>query len=153
MVAQVELGYPLLIRGIAALLGEQVVYSDPALMANPVVIAGWVGAFVTFLNLLPVGQLDGAHIARSLVGERMSTLQLLVPAALFGLAAYLLVFEGGRAAPLWGFWGVLALVFSRAGSATPLSEAPLGAGRRAVGVLTLVLGALCFVPVPIVIAM
>jgi membrane-associated protease RseP (regulator of RpoE activity) len=151
IVAQVELGYPLLIRGIAALMGEQVVYSDPNLIANPVVIAGWVGAFVTFLNLLPVGQLDGAHIARSLVGDRMSTLQLLVPAALFALTAYLLVFEGGQAAPLWGFWGVLALLFSRAGSATPLSEAPLGAGRRAVGVLTLVLGALCFVPIPIVV--
>jgi membrane-associated protease RseP (regulator of RpoE activity) len=152
IVSQVELGYPLLIRGIAALLGEQVVYSDPNRIANPVVIAGWVGAFVTFLNLLPVGQLDGAHIARSLLGDRMSTLQLLVPGALFALAAYLFVFEGGNAAVLWGFWGVLSLLFSRAGSATPLDEAPLGAGRHAVGILTLVLGALCFVPVPIVIA-
>jgi len=153
IVAQVELGYPPLIRGIAYLLGEQVVYSDPTLIANPVVIAGWVGAFVTFLNLLPVGQLDGAHIARSLLGERMGTLQLLVPLALFGLAGYLLLFESGHAATLWGFWGLLALLFSRAGSATPLDEAPLGLGRRLVGILTLVLGVLCFVPVPIVISM
>jgi len=151
IVSQVELGYPLLIRGIAALMGEQVVYSDSALVANPVVIAGWVGAFVTFLNLLPVGQLDGAHIARSLLGDRMGALQVGVPAFLFGLAAYLVAFEGGRAAPLWGFWGVLALLFGRAGSATPLVEAPLGVGRQLLGILTLVLGVLCFVPVPIVI--
>ena len=153
IVTNVQLGYPLLIRGIAAALGEQVVYSDPQLVANPVVIAGWVGAFVTFLNLLPVGQLDGAHIARSLLGEWMGSLQLLVPAFLFGLAGYLVAFEGGRAAPLWGFWGLLALVFSRAGSATPLDETPLDPGRRAIGVLTLVLGVLCFVPIPIVITM
>jgi membrane-associated protease RseP (regulator of RpoE activity) len=135
------------------LMGEQVVYADPNLLPNPVVIGGWVGAFVTFLNLLPVGQLDGAHVARSLLGDRMGPLQTAVPALLFGLAGYLLVFEDGRAATLWGFWGLLALVFSRAGSATPLDETPLGPGRRAIGLLTLVLGALCFVPVPIVISM
>jgi len=150
---QIELGYPLLIRGIAALLGEQVVYADPHLLPNPVVIGGWVGAFVTFLNLLPVGQLDGAHIGRSLLGDRMAQLQTIVPAFLFGLAGYLLVFEGGRGAVLWGFWGVLAILFSRAGSATPLDETPLGPGRKAIGLLTLVLGILCFVPVPIVVTM
>jgi len=152
LITSIELGYPPLIQGIAALLGEPLSYSDPNLLPNPVVIGGWVGAFVTFLNLIPVGQLDGAHISRSLVGERMDAIQLAVPALLFGLAAYLFAFEGGRGAPLWGFWGVLALVFSRAGTATPLSETPLGPKRRALGLLTLVLGALCFVPVPIVVA-
>jgi membrane-associated protease RseP (regulator of RpoE activity) len=151
IVTQVRLGYPPLIRGIAVLLGEQVVYSDPRTIANPVVIAGWVGAFVTFLNLLPVGQLDGAHVTRAMLGDGMERVQTAVPLALFGLAGYLFVFEGGRAAALWGFWGILAAVFSRLGSATPLDETPLGTGRRAVGVLTLLLGLLCFVPVPIVI--
>ena len=149
IVTQVELGYPLLIRGVAALLGEQLVYSDANTLVNPVVIGGWVGAFVTFLNLLPVGQLDGAHIARSLLGDRMERFALVVPALLFGLAGYLLAFEGGRATTLWGFWGVLALLFSRAGAATPLDETPVGPGRKAVGALTLVLGLLCFAPVPI----
>ncbi|WP_407066837.1 site-2 protease family protein [Haloarcula sediminis] len=152
LISRIELGYPPLIQGIAALLGESLSYSDPNLLPNPVVIGGWVGAFVTFLNLIPVGQLDGAHISRSLVGERMDAVQLVVPLGLFGLAGYLVAFEGGRGAPLWGFWGVIALVFSRAGTATPLVETPLGPRRRALGVLTLVLGALCFVPVPIVVA-
>ncbi|WP_254273638.1 site-2 protease family protein [Haloarcula marina] len=150
---QIELGYPLLIRGIAAILGEQVVYADPTLIPNPVVIGAWVGAFVTFLNLLPVGQLDGAHITRSLLGDRTATVQTAVPFALFALAGYLVVFESGRAAALWGFWGVLTLLLGRAGTATPLDETPLGPKRQAVGVLTLVLGLLCFVPVPIAITL
>ncbi|WP_135302081.1 site-2 protease family protein [Haloarcula amylovorans] len=153
IIAHVDIGYPLLIRGIAALLGEQVVYADPNLIPNPVVIAGWVGAFVTFLNLLPVGQLDGAHVTRSLLGEKMWSIQTAVPLLLFGLAGYLVVFENGQAAALWAFWGVLTLVFGRVGSATPLDETPLGTKRAAVGVLTFVLGVLCFAPVPIVISL
>ena len=153
IVTNIELGYPLLLQGIAAVMGEQLEYANPQLLPNPVVIGGWVGAFVTFLNLLPVGQLDGSHVARSLFGDRLSLVQLAVPVALFGLAGYLVAFEGGRAAGLWAFWGILALVFGRLGSATPLDETPLGPGRWAVGLLTFVLGMLCFVPVPLVITM
>jgi len=116
-----------------------------------VVIAGWVGAFVTFLNLLPVGQLDGAHIVRALAGDRFEQVQLVVPAALFGLGGYLLVFAGGRGAPLWLIWGLLTLVFSRVGSATPVDESPVGWRRQAVAAATLAVGLLCFTPVPIVI--
>jgi membrane-associated protease RseP (regulator of RpoE activity) len=124
IVTQVEIGFPPLIQAIALAAGEPLEYAGPTTLVNPVVIAGWVGAFVTFLNLLPVGQLDGAHVVRSLVGERFSRVQFVVPIALFGLAGYLVAFEGGRGAFLWGFWGVLALL----------------------------LGVLCFVPVPLVVS-
>jgi len=150
IVRQVELGYPPLIQVIAAAVGEPLTYADPSLMVNPVVIGGWVGAFVTFLNLLPVGQLDGAHVTRALIGERFERFQLLVPGALFALAGGLLLFGDSRAVGIWLVWGVLALVFSRAGSVTPIDSSDVGRGRKVVGLLTLVLGVLCFTPVPIV---
>jgi membrane-associated protease RseP (regulator of RpoE activity) len=152
LVYGIELGFPLLVRGIAAALGEPLHYSQPGLMVNPVLIGGWVGAFVTFLNLLPVGQLDGAHVARAVVGDRIDTLGKAVPLALFGLAGSLLVFADGRGAFLWILWGVLALVFTRVGSARPVDDSPVGRWRQAVAVLTLVVGALCFTPVPIAFA-
>lgn len=37
---------------------------------HPLAMAGWVGCFLTALNLLPVGQLDGGHIAYSVFGKR-----------------------------------------------------------------------------------
>ncbi|WP_284011107.1 site-2 protease family protein [Haloarcula pelagica] len=152
IVTQVEIGFPPLIQGIALAVGEPLEYPGPTTLVNPVVIAGWVGAFVTFLNLLPVGQLDGAHVVRSLLGERFGTVQFAVPIALFALAGYLVLFEGGRGAFLWGFWAILALVFSRAGAVTPFDETPLGPGRSAVGVATMLLGVLCFVPMPLVVS-
>jgi membrane-associated protease RseP (regulator of RpoE activity) len=151
LVAELQLGYPLLVQGIAAILGEPLTYGAGRTV-NPVVVGGWVGAFVTFLNLLPVGQLDGAHVTRALLGERLASIQRLVPLALFGLAGYLVLFENGQGAQIWALWGVLALLFARAGNATPMDETPVDTKRRAVGVLTLVLGVLCFTPIPIAFA-
>ncbi|MFC7229587.1 site-2 protease family protein [Salinirubellus salinus] len=145
----VTLGYPLLIQGVAALLGEPLVYGE-GLSVNPVVVGGWVGAFVTFLNLLPVGQLDGAHVTKALVGDYLGAVQRAVPVALFGLAGYLYLFEGGRSAGVWAVWGFLTLLLGRAGSAEPLDDTPVGTGRKLVGALTLVLGVLCFTPMPVV---
>ncbi|PSQ26318.1 hypothetical protein BRD06_06210 [Halobacteriales archaeon QS_9_67_15] len=148
---QYELGYPPLIQVVAAALGEPLQYSDPGLAVNPVLVGGWVGAFVTFLNLLPVGQLDGAHVSRAVLGERVELLRYVLPLVLFGLAAALVVFADGQAVGIWILWGLLTLVFGRAGTATPLDDSPVDWRRKAVGALTLVLGLLCFTPVPIVV--
>ncbi len=147
---EVQFGYPPLFQFIAVTLGAQTTYADPSLAVNPVVFGGWVGMFVTFLNLLPVGQLDGGHIVRALLGERQATVAAAVPGMLFLLAGYLYYVEDvGSAVGLWAFWGLLALVFAYAGPARPIHEEPLDARRKLVGVLTLVLGLLCFTPVPI----
>lgn len=148
---QIELGYPPLLEGLAWLFGQPLYYDDPATAVNPVVIGGWVGMFVTFLNMIPVGQLDGGHILRAILGEEQDRIAAFVPIVLFSLAGYLYYIRGvpGNTAFIWAFWGFLALLFSFVGSATPIDDRELGTGRIAVGVLTIVLGLLCFTPVPI----
>jgi membrane-associated protease RseP (regulator of RpoE activity) len=143
-----ELNYPPLIQFIASATGTTL---NPAgARVNPVVVGGWVGMFVTFLNLLPVGQLDGGHLVRAMLGERQETVAALVPAGLFGLGAYLLFVQevALQSITLWFFWGLIAIGLAYAGPATPVLDDDLGARRMAVGVLTFVLGLLCFTPVP-----
>jgi membrane-associated protease RseP (regulator of RpoE activity) len=119
---------------------------------HPVVIGGWVGMFFTVLNLLPVGQLDGGHIVRAMLGERQETVAALVPVALFGIAGYLYFVRGldiNDSVGLWTFWGLFASFIAYRGPANPLDETPLDWERLAVGVLAFALGALCFLLVPI----
>lgn len=147
----IELGYPPLLHFLAWATGQPLTYESPELVANPVIFGAWVGLFVTFLNLLPVGQLDGGHMIRAMIGERAETVASLVPAALFGLVAYLLtVADVSYNAPaLWGFWGLVTMALAYVGPATPIFEESVGRPRIAVGLLTFALGILCFTPVPI----
>lgn len=149
---EVNFGYPLLMHLIAAAVGQPLTYADPALSVNPVVIGGWVGMFVTFLNLLPVGQLDGGHIVRAMVGKRQETVAAAVPVVLFGLAGYLFYARGvGNAVGIWVFWGFFSMLFAYVGPARPIDDGSLDARRQLIGLLTFVLGILCFSPVPITI--
>jgi membrane-associated protease RseP (regulator of RpoE activity) len=146
---------PPLLDLIATALGQETGYSDPSQAVHPVVMGGWIGMFFTVLNLLPVGQLDGGHILRAVLGPRQETVAALVPGALFGLAGYLwYVRDLGmqNSVGLWLLWGFITLVVSFGGAADPIDETPLGWKRVAVAALTFALGALCFLPVPIEIA-
>ncbi|WP_255195124.1 site-2 protease family protein [Halorarius litoreus] len=147
---EIEFGYPPLLQLLSWVTGQPLTYEDPSMAVNPVVFGGWVGMFVTFLNLIPVGQLDGGHLVRAMLGERQETVAALVPAGLFALASYLYLFGNvGMNAPfLWGFWGLVALGLAYAGPADPIFEEGLDRKRIAVGVLTFALGLLCFTPVP-----
>lgn len=146
---------PPLLDVIAGALGQPTGYDAENKVMHPVVMGGWVGMFFTVLNLLPVGQLDGGHIVRAVVGERQETIAAVVPGVLFGLAGYLWYVEDlglNDSVGLWAFWGVLAMVVSLGGAADPIDETPIGAKRLILAALTFVLGALCFLPVPIEIA-
>jgi len=119
-------------------------------LVHPVVFGGWVGMLVTLLNLLPVGQLDGGHILRAMVGKRQETLAAAVPGALFALAGYLYFVRGSvNSVGIWAMWGLFAVGLAYAGPAAPIRDESLDRKRILLGVLTFVLGALCFTPVPV----
>lgn len=112
---------------------------------NQVAWAAWVGLLVTALNLMPVGQLDGGHIMYSLLGSKAKRLFVPVVAILGALTLTSFLIDSTFT---WGIWIVLLFFFGRA-HAEPLDDVtPLDPRRRWLGIATLVIFLLIFVPIP-----
>jgi membrane-associated protease RseP (regulator of RpoE activity) len=132
---------------------------------HPTAMAGWVGLFVTMINLIPWGQLDGGHIAYALLGPLQNRVARKVRWAVFGFFLYnLLSFVGPvllrrSSMPLevaignsltWLVWFVLLGVMGRfSGREHPPCEGgPLTPRRRQVAIACLALFVLLFMPTP-----
>jgi membrane-associated protease RseP (regulator of RpoE activity) len=110
---------------------------------HPVALAGWVGLFVTALNLFPVGQLDGGRIAYALFGRRHRLVGHLTVGCLVALAAI-------TWSPNWLVWAALVFFFVGFRHGPPLDDVtPLTPGRRLVGYLCFALLILLIPPVPL----
>ncbi|MGB9776470.1 MAG: site-2 protease family protein [Anaerolineae bacterium] len=128
--------------------GEDVWLSLPVSPGGPVVFAAWAGLLVTALNLLPIGQLDGGHVAYALLGRRAWKLAYLIIGLLVALGIYLWVM-GNPAWPTWIIWAMLGLLFGPR-HPPPLNDASrLGPGRTILGILLIIVWVVTFVPVPL----
>ncbi len=108
---------------------------------NGIAWAGWVGLLVTGLNLLPVGQLDGGHIAYALFGKQARTFYWPI---LITLVILMFLSEGTT----WGVW-VLLLFFLGRVHAEPLDDVtPLDPRRRTIALFSLLMFFLVFVAIP-----
>jgi membrane-associated protease RseP (regulator of RpoE activity) len=142
--------------------GPGVVLSDPLLfhiigrftgvnlasaLTNPLYMSAWLGLLVTSLNLMPVGQLDGGHGTFAVFGQRLHKI--------FGQLAFVTVALMTVLGFVWygspsGFlYTVLLAVMLKVRHPAPEEWEPLGNARVAVGVITLIVFGLCFVPFPI----
>lgn len=143
-----QAGTTMLILGDPPLFKLLSMFYPQGEILHPIAFAGWVGMFVTMLNLIPAGQLDGGHVLRAMTGEHAQYASTLVPISVVGLGLYvtfILNAEGG----IWVFWGIVLSFFSLAGPAQPVNdEDQLGYRRLALGILIFILGALCFTPTP-----
>jgi len=126
-------------------LGRLVAGSPPPgydVFLHPVAFAAWLGLFVTTLNLLPIGQLDGGHVLYGLLGRRgAETASRLVSWGLL-LAGFFLSWS-------WLAWWLLTRTVVGLRHPPALAEEPLSAGGRALAVAALLLFVATFIPVPI----
>lgn len=114
--------------------------ADSDILLNPVAFAGWIGLFVTSINLIPVGQLDGGHIAFALLGEKQTRLSFILVLVMSLLGV--LLWEG------WIIWAVLLLVLGLRHPPVISWEVPLDKRRKVIGWLAFVIFILTFIPVP-----
>lgn len=116
---------------------------DGVLLLHPFAFAGWLGLFVTALNLFPLTQLDGGHILYALLGES----QRFVGMAFLGVLLVLGWWWWG-----WWFWALIILVMGRGSTRHPAvfdPALPIGPVRQRLGWLCVAIFLLTFVSIPI----
>jgi membrane-associated protease RseP (regulator of RpoE activity) len=135
-----SLGEPLLFKALAYMThGPLAEGQDIGL--HPIAFAGWVGIFITALNLIPIGQLDGGHILYSLLLRRAHPIaQLLLVGAMVAVV-------------VWGYWGWTLMIFllmlmGPAHPPTANDNMPLGTARTVLGWASLLFVPIGFTPVP-----
>jgi membrane-associated protease RseP (regulator of RpoE activity) len=111
------------------------------LLLHPLAFAGWVGLFVTALNLMPIGQLDGGHIAYAVFG-RKSRVVFVLGAIGFGVLG--LFFFPGWLLPLF-----LLLTFGFRHPPPSDDETELDGRRKLLGGMMFLILILSFTPVPL----
>ncbi|MCZ6915977.1 MAG: site-2 protease family protein [Gemmatimonadetes bacterium] len=116
---------------------------DGTVILHPMALAGWFGIFVTMLNLLPLGQLDGGHIVYALVGRHQAKIGKVM---WYGLLILGFQFWG------WWLWAALILILGRGHVAHPSvmePHRPIPVSRWPVGIATGILFVLTFTADPL----
>ena len=126
-----------------SLLSRLVLGTLPAsydVLLHPVAFSGWIGLFVTSLNLIPIGQLDGGHIAYAFLKERhrILSIALVVVLLLLGLFFW----------EMWALWGALMIVLGLKHPPVIYWEVPLDGKRKFLGALAFIIFIVTFMPSP-----
>jgi membrane-associated protease RseP (regulator of RpoE activity) len=111
------------------------------IMLHPMAFAGWIGLLVTMLNLLPIGQLDGGHIAYAMLGKKQN---------IFGKLAFIALIPLSFISLNWLFWGLLIFFLMRSAKHPPIHDIniPLSKFNKRIGYICLIIFILCFIPAP-----
>jgi membrane-associated protease RseP (regulator of RpoE activity) len=134
-------GEPLTLRAIHALLLQwnPQIPSFEHIAPHPVLVAGWIGLFITSLNLIPGGQLDGGHILYAISPRLHRVFTTSLPFVLFVAGA---VYWMG-----WILWGIFLLIPAMRHPRVS-EEMKLSRGRLVMGVVGIVIFLLTFTPTP-----
>lgn len=114
---------------------------------NPLLFAGWVGIFITGLNLIPIGQLDGGHILYTLLRKKAHV----VARVLFFFAVFVVIYGGTFVDSAYYGWTLMVLLLWKMGTKHPPTAddyVPLGTPRIILGWLTLLFIIIGFTPTP-----
>ncbi|MBF0565600.1 MAG: site-2 protease family protein [Nitrospirae bacterium] len=109
-------------------------------LLNPVAVAGWIGFFVTSMNLLPIGQLDGGHIVYALLNKKHPWFSR---GLVFSLGLMGVMYWDG-----WIVWAVLLLVMGVNHPPVLFDNIPLHPSRKKIALASLIIFIATFMPQP-----
>jgi membrane-associated protease RseP (regulator of RpoE activity) len=122
-------------------LGVDPLSPDINIALHPMAYAAWIGLFVTAINLLPIGQLDGGQVSFALFGEKC----LLITRLFFACLLFLGFYWSG-----WWFFALLTAFMFRFRHAPIMDEGlPLQQKHKILGYVAVFIFVITFIPVPI----
>ena len=135
------LGDSLIMKGLVFIFYPDLSPSQDILL-HPIAFAGWIGLLVTMLNLLPIGQLDGGHIAYAMLGKShdlIAKIALIVTISLSFLSLN------------WLIWSILIILVMRTTKHPAIHDikVPLSKHNQLIGYICIIIFILCFIPTPI----
>jgi len=135
---------PLILQYLIAWLRPE--YPTPGVLYlnqfNPFLMAGWVGLLITGLNMLPVSQFDGGHVAYALLGQKAHVLAR-------GLIVAAIVFMVVWDTYFWLLMFLLVLLIGVDHPPTADDDCRPGRLRQAIGWAALLIPIFCFPPLGI----
>lgn len=138
-----ELGEPLFFRFAAWLVWGEIA-DGYTINMHPMAFAAWFGLLATALNLFPIAQLDGGHIAYAVFGRRSTAITIIMIGVAIGLTFV---------SSSWIAWTVLLVIMIvMMGPRHPPTldeDEPLDRGRLVLAAVALVVLIVCFTPAPI----
>jgi membrane-associated protease RseP (regulator of RpoE activity) len=140
------------VRGVTVMLGDSLGFKllsyltvgalpDKAdIFLHPIAYAGWIGFFVTAMNLLPIGQLDGGHVVYAVLGRwhRIVSISMVVMLFVLGYMSW----------PGWYLWGFLTTVLGTRHPPVFYPNIELDSRRKIIAWVTLIVFILAFTPEP-----
>jgi len=134
-----RIGSSILITGLVQFFTD--IPAGRTLLLDPIFFAAWLGLFLTALNLLPAGQLDGGHSAYAILGRKAHALAYLV-------VFFLIVAGALLGSTNWFVWAFFILL-SGLRHPPPLNDiTDVTLTRKVIGVFSILLFILLFTPVP-----
>tara|TARA_E500000331_G_scaffold247939_1_gene238332 strand:+ start:791 stop:1630 length:840 start_codon:yes stop_codon:yes gene_type:complete len=134
------LGEPILMKFFTFLMFPNLSESQDIIL-HPIGFASWIGLLITMLNLLPIGQLDGGHIAYAIFGKHHHKISKIVFIFLIPLSFLSLN---------WILWGVLIIILMKTLKHPPILDVntPLTFREKLIGFVCLLIFIVSFIPVP-----
>ncbi len=137
-----EFQLPLLMIMIMYIFAPEV-GANEMLIIHPMALAGWIGLFVTAINLFPAGQLDAGHVSRAALGEKGHMIlaqSVIVSLIIMGIFLW----------PTWIVWAFLLHFLTRAGHPGSLDDvSPIKKKNKLISILLILIFFLSFTPIPV----
>jgi membrane-associated protease RseP (regulator of RpoE activity) len=154
-------GDSILFSSLRAIFTDHLKYFPPMteIYHYPFLCAGWFGLLITSMNMIPVGQLDGGHIAYTMFGDENSYKVSVIAFLILFVLGIIGIVDGTLELGLgigwggWLFWSLILYFVIRLKHPPVPDSIPLSKGRMLLGYLSLFIFIISFSPAPIMLTL